>query len=312
MLYRRLLYPILVLAGTCAWADSANLAFQTAGEGQFQFDTGVLTGRLKVDGKHQGLYPLVDAVTGDDLTPPPGLFSPYRVFTAGRRYGDAARDWPTQSRLLGQGGVEVRWPPAEEHPLEMTAVYRWTAPDTLDLEIAVKPQQEMRSFELFMSSYFAASFRASVYVQGTGGQPATFLPADRTPNSPGGYVMFPSDDQAVHRIQDGRWAIPPSPVDWAIHRPLAAPVAMRRDEGQDLTALMMCPPNDCFAVGSPWNAESRDAGGYRSLYLSLFGRDLAAKETARARCRLVVRRHVTNDDAVRCYQEYLGQPADKP
>ena len=312
MWFRSLLSLSLMLVATWALADPPSLAFRPAGAGLFEFDTGPLKGQLKVDGKYQGLYPLVDAATGADLTPPPGVFSPYRVFTTNRRYGNAARDWPTQVRLLENGGVEVHWPAAEEHPLEMTAVYRWTAPDTLDLEISVKPQQEMPGFELFMSSYFAKSFRASIYLQGAGGKPPSFVPADRTPDSAGGYVMFPRDDQAVRMIQDGRWTIPPSPVDWAMPRRLAGPLAMRRDEGQDLTALMMSPPGDCFAVASPWNPDSPEAGGYRSLYLSLFGRNLAAGETARARCRLIVRRNVTNDDAVRCYQEYVGQPTRQP
>jgi hypothetical protein len=36
--------------------------------------------------------------------------------------------------------------------------------------------------------------------------------------SRGGYVMFPRDAQAVAMIQDDRWTIPPSPVDWAIEK----------------------------------------------------------------------------------------------
>ena len=124
MSFRCVLSPILMLAATCAFADPPNLAFKPAGEGLFEFNTGVLSGRLKADGKYQGVYPLIDAATGADLTPPPGVFSPYRVFTTNRRFGNAARDWPTQTRLLDSGGVELHWPSAEEHPLEMTALYR--------------------------------------------------------------------------------------------------------------------------------------------------------------------------------------------
>lgn len=304
MTKRFLLAPILMLAATCVFADPPKLAFQPAGEGLYEFDTGLYKGRLKLDGKYQGVYPLIDAATGVDLTPPPGVFSPYRVLTTNRRYGNAARDWLTETRRLDNGGVEARWPAAEEHPLEITAVYRWTAPDTLDLEIAVKPQQAMPGFELFMSSYFAKGFRASVYLPGDGGKPAGFVPVDRAPDSQGGYVMFPKDEAAARMIRDGRWTIPPSPVDWAMPRHFAAPLALRRDEAQDLTALMMCPPGDCFAVSSPWNPETSEAGGYRSLYLSLFGRDLSAGETACARCRLILRRQLSNEDAVRRYAEY--------
>jgi hypothetical protein len=305
MAFRFVLFSLLLAIGTRSFADSPDLAFKPAGEGLFEFDTGALKGRLKLDGKYQGVYPLVDVATGNELVHPPGVFSFYRVLSTNRRFGKSARDWPTQFRLLSDGAVEVRWPPAEEHPLEITAVYRWTAPDTLDLEIVVKPQREMPRFELFMSSYFTKGFRASIYVKQDGQRQRDFVPADRSPDSRGGYVMFPRDQEAIDMITDGRWTIPPSPVNWAIERWLAAPLAIRRDTAQDLTALMMCPPDDCFAVSSPWNPATPEAGGYRSLYLSLFGRDLRADQTEHARCRLIIRRKLANDDAIGRYQEYL-------
>ena len=39
----------------------------------------------------------------------------------------------------------------------------------------------------------------------------------------GVWQAFPRDDQAVSIIQDGRWKIPPSPVDWVIRPRLAKP-----------------------------------------------------------------------------------------
>ena len=57
----RLLFIVLLLScGTGAFADPPNLAFRAAGEGLYEFDTGALHGRLKMDGKYQGIYPLVD------------------------------------------------------------------------------------------------------------------------------------------------------------------------------------------------------------------------------------------------------------
>ena len=123
--------------------------------------------------------------------------------------------------------------------------------------------------------------------------------------------MFPRDEKALEMIRDGRWAIPPSPVDWAERKWLAAPIAIRRDEKLGLTALMMCPPSDCFAISSPWNPASPTVGGYRSLYLSLFGRDLPASEAAHARCRLILRRHLSDSEAIRCYQQYVD-PSNSP
>jgi hypothetical protein len=47
------------------------------------------------------------------------------------------------------------------------------------------------------------------------------------------------------------------------------------------------------------------------LYLSLFGRDLAAGETTRASCRLILSRHLSTEDAIRHYGKYAQEPADR-
>lgn len=282
-----------------------SLAFKAAGPGLYAFDTGLFRGQLKMDGKFQGLYPLVDAVSGNDLTRPPGIFSPYRVLTTNRRFGNAARDWPTTTRLLPDGGVEVQWAAAESHPLAMTAVYRWDAPDTLDFCLTVKPQQEMPEFELFLSNYYTQGFLAAVYAQAQSGAGPRFVPVDRTPADRGGYVMFPRDDRALALIHDGRWKIPPSPVDWATGRRLAAPLVLRRDATSGITAAMMGLAQDCFAISSPWNPATPDAKGYRSLYLSLFGRTLPAGQAATTRCRLVINRHLGDDQVLRRYEAFV-------
>jgi hypothetical protein len=308
MRFTLLLISALLLAEPSTFADSPDLAFEAVGGGHFDFDTGVLKGRLKLDGKYQGLYPLIDVETGTELVHPPGVFSFYRVLTTNRRYGKSARDWPTQTKLLSDGAVEVHWPPAEEHPLEMTAIYRWTAPDTLDLETTVQPQHDMPNFELFMSSYFGKGFRASVYLRPDDQELPHFASVDRTPDARGGFVMFPKDQGSLDMIRDGRWTIPPNAVNWDARQWLAAPVVIRRDAKLGLTAAMMCPSDDCFAVASPWNPATPEAGGYRSLYLSLFGRDLKADKTAKARCRLILSRNLSDDEAIRRYQQYVGDP----
>ena len=301
-----LLFFLIPLTFTPAFGDSPDLTFKPADDGYYDFDTGLLKGQLKLDGKYQGLYPLIDVKTGTELVHPPGVFSFYRVLTTNRRYGKSVRDWPTQTKLLSDGAVEVRWPPADEHPLEIIAIYRWTAPDTLDLETTVKPQHDMPDFELFMSSYLGKGFLASVYLRPEGQEQPEFVPVDRTPDSRGGYVMFPRDQKSLDMIRDGRWTFPPSPVDWDARRWLAAPLVIRRDAKLGLSAAMMCPPDDCFAVASPWNPATLEAGGYRSLYLSLFGEDLKAGQTAKARCRLIISRNLPDDEVIRRYKQYVA------
>ena len=95
-----------------------------------------------------------------------GLFGHYRVFSANKRYGTAAWDWPSEARLRPDGSVEVRWPSAEDRPFELRAVYRWAAPDTLDLETTVQAKTNLAKFESFLASYFAEGFtNACVYVR---------------------------------------------------------------------------------------------------------------------------------------------------
>jgi len=294
-------------------AEPADLGFRPGDEpGHFAFDTGVLRGTVRMNGHSQGIVELVHVGSGVPVVAGgrlPGALSPYRVFSRGVRYGNAARDWPTETKVLDDGALRVFWKAGEVNPLEITAVYRWTRPDTLDLELAVTPKRDMPDFELFMSSYFEQGFFAKVYAKADPSPDSAgkLLPTDRTPDAEGGYVMFPRDEDALRMIRDGRWKIPPSPVDWWVDQRLAAPLALRRDRQTGITAVMMSLPDDCFAVSSPFNPGTPTAGGYRSLYQSLFGRDLAAGRNDRVRLRLIVGEKISDEEAVRMYGKYLDR-----
>ena len=279
-------------------SGSGKLAFTASGTNEFTFDTGVLKGKLRADGKSRGLSSVVHQPTGMTLDSSVGLFGHYRVFTANKRYGSAAWDWPSEARLRPDGSVEVHWPSAEDRPFELRAVYRWAAPDTLDLETSVQAQTNLVKFESFLASYFAAGFtNASVYARSNSQQ--WLEPADK---SFGVWQAFPRDDQAVSIIQDGRWTFLPSPVDWVIRPHLARPLGIRRCPSNDLQAVIMSHSQDCFAVLTPFSAEP-----HRSMYLSLFGKDLKAGESARARARLVIGTNPAVEAIDRLYADYLRQ-----
>jgi hypothetical protein len=276
----------------------AMLCFSASGSNEFAFDTGVLRGKLRAGGKSTGLSSVVHLPTGITLDHSMGLFGHYRVFSANKRYGTAAWDWPSAARLRPDGSVEVHWPSAEDRPFELRAVYRWAAPDTLDLETSVQAKVNLAKFESFLASYFAEGFsNACVYVRSN--SQAWLMAADR---SCGVWQAFPRDDEAVSIIQDGRWKFPPSPVDWVIRPSLAKPLGVRRCPANDLQALLMSPPRDCFAVLTPFEGE-----GHRSMYLSLFGKDLKAGETARARARLVIGTNLAGETMDNLYSSYLRQ-----
>lgn len=300
-------------AAHCAAAAPPDLAFKPAGPGHYGFDTGAVRGKIRVSGGSQGIVELVDVPSGVEVAHGgtlPGIFSYYRVFSTDTRYGDAARDWPTKTKLLPDGSLEVFWPPAEKHPLEMTAIFRWRRPDTLDVETIAKPQKDMPGFEVFLSSYFSPGFRALVYVRPnmfTPGKPG-FLPADVNPLVDGTYLMFPRDRRGAQMIFDRRWEFPPNPVQWSVTRHLAAPMAMRKDEKSGVAAILMSPPEDCFAIATPYNRTPPDGvAGHQSLYLSLFGRDVQSGQTARAHARLVVGRSISDAEVVKLYSDYLAE-----
>jgi hypothetical protein len=290
----------VLLSSAFGWAEEAKLGFKAAGK-EYGFDTGALRGTLRSLGRSLGLMPVVDSASGATISGAFGLFSHYRLLDAEARYGHAAWDWASQSRLLADGSVEVSWSADKEHPFDLKAVYRWTAPGTFDVTTSVTPQKELPRFEVFLASYFQGFPASFVYVKGcpeTGGKPG-FLEAKK---SVADWQMFPRDDEAVKTIQDGRWKRPPNPVDWKIMPALAAPLAMRRDAKTGLAAVLMASADDCFAISTPYGED-----GHRSLYFSLFGRDLKAGETAAARSRLVIGRDISDERAVELYQAYLKE-----
>ena len=289
------------LSGRYALAEDhppSTLAF-TRGPSELHFDTGVLKGALGEGGKSLGLRPMTHIASGVQMAGAFGILSPYRMLTSDARFGTAAWDWASKLELLPDGAARVHWSPDEAHPLEMTGVYRWTAADTLDLELTVKPQRDLRRFELFLASYFKGFPTSLACVQ----QPASANGAGRfmeAVKAGGDWQTFPRDDAAAAIYGDGRWTRPPNPVKWQMMTRLAAPLALRRDANSGLTAVLMSRPDDCFAVSMPYGTE-----GHHSVYLSLYGRDFKEGQAASAGARLVIGKDISDDRAVELYRAYL-------
>ncbi len=276
----------------------AKLAFVASGTNEFAFDTGVLKGKLRAEGKSTGLSSVVHLPTGMTLDSSMGLMGHYRFFGTNQRYSTAAWFWPSEAKLREDGSVEAHWPSAADRPFELRAVYRWADPNTLDVETIVQAKTNLTRFEVFLASYFSEAFtNAAVSVRSNG--QTRFEAADKRY---GAWQAFPRDDQAAAIIQDGRWKFPPYPVDWVARTPLAKPLGVRRCAVNGLDAVVMSPPADCFAVMTPF-----DADPHRSMYLSLFGRDLKPGEVARARARLIIGVRLSGDAIERLYTDYLRQ-----
>jgi hypothetical protein len=280
--------------------SSNKLSFTESNDGGYEFDTGILRGRLREAGKGLGLSSSVHVPTGTTLNGAYGILSYYRVFTTNKRYGTAAWDWPGTSKLLPDGAVQVTWPEGDDRPFEMAAVYRFRDNSTLDVETVVKAGKDLSKFEVFLASYFHESFPLSqVYVVAgpeNEGKPV-FLTAKK---SFGDWQMFPRNEDVLPIIHDGRWQKEPNPVDWKIMPAMAIPIALRRGSDKAPTAILMAPPDDCFAIASPYEGE-----GHYSVYFSLFGRDVMAGQTARARMRLIVTSAASDREILDLYRKYM-------
>jgi hypothetical protein len=181
----------------------------------------------------------------------------------------------------------------------MKALYRWHDSSSLDVETIVAAKKDLLHFESFLASYFSESFTNSLVLvkknpEGEDG----FLSADK---SFGDWLMFPRDPAAVQLIKDGRWNIEPNPVDWVVMPELDKPLAIRRDPNTGIAAVLMAPPEDCFAVSTPHQTE-----GHFSLYLSLFGRTIRKGKTACARSRLWITQDPTDQQIVEYHRVYVN------
>ncbi len=277
-----------------------SLRFVQSEGGSFAFDTGVLRGVLRQDGKSIGLIPVTFSEDGSSIAAGEGLFNHYRVFTHGVRYGYGARRWPSTAELRADGSVEVHWPSTSDRPFELRSTYTWVTPNSVDVVTTVGAESKLEAFEVFLASYYSPAFtdsRVWASRDPRGGIDVGFVPAER---QFGEWLAFPRDETAAAMIGDGRWELEPHPLEWTMMPSFAWPLAIRRDPDSGLTVVTIARPEDCFGVFTPYGEE-----GHMSKYLSLFGYTIEAGQSASAGARLVVLSDPTEAQILEVAEEYL-------
>lgn len=267
--------------------------------GEFLVKTDVLEGKLRADGLSNGFSPLKHVETDINLISIMGLLNYYRVFTTNHRYGESMRALPSEATLEAPDTLRVHWPATEYLPFDLTGIYHWVAPDTVDLETIVEAKTDLPDFEIFLSSYLSAEFPGSFVYAKTDAEDR-FIGAEP---EHGVWQVFPRDAAAAKIVKDGRWDFPPSPVDWAVRPEFSEPIICRRDEKNGVTVAMMARPEDCFAVFTPNYGE-----GHYSMYFSLFGKTLKPGEKTGATIRLVIG-VLDDDELLQRYQNFMGNTA---
>lgn len=275
-----------------ALAGRGEPAFQEEGKA-FRFDTGCLRGVLRSEGRSLGIGPVTDTSSGITVAGALALLGPYRLLDAEHRYLPDAREWPSAARLQPGGTVDVRWAADAQHPFDLEITYRWEATNTLDATVAVTAHRPLQRFEVFMASYFKGF--PEVYGYAGGG-------LRKVEKELGDWLAFPRDTEAEATLADGRWLRPPHPVTFKPVARYAGALGVRRDPASGLAALVMAPPDACFAVLMPYGED-----GHRSIYHSLFGRDFKEGERVAARMRLVIERGVSERQAIERYQAFVKE-----
>lgn len=261
-------------------------------DGAFNFDTGALRGTLQTKGYPKAIQPITECSTGTQLAGKIGLLTHYRLFAENQRFLPDAYNWGCVAKALPEGGVEMLWAPDEQHPFALKAVYTWAASNMLDVATTVTAQCDLKKFESFLGSYFNGF--PLTYGYGPNG----FV---KITKKEGEWVCFPRDEASDKLLRDGRWEKPPHPVDFKRIAYYGEPLVMRKDPGSGLTAIIMSLRNDCFATLMPYGED-----GHRSLYLSLFGRDLKRGESMTAHARLVIGRF-SEPEILVLYHDYQNK-----
>lgn len=280
-------------------SEPGTLGFTADGAGGYTFDTGTLRGKICRGGASFGLTSVTDLRSGARIDRGAGILSYYRIFSANKRYGNAAFEWPSSAVLQGDGALQVTWPSTADRPFELSGTYRWRSSSTLDVETTVKANEELKDFEVFLASYFDKAFASPYMCVGEIREGESKSVLRLVSKEAGEWQMFGRDDAAVSLIRDGRWKIEPHPVDWADTVRMGAPLCVRRSGDNGPAVVVMAPEEDCFAISSPYEGES-----HYSLYLSLFGRDIEAGQSAKVRSRFVVTTRTSDGEILDIYRKY--------
>ena len=145
-------------------------------------------------------------------------------------------------------------------------------------------------FEILLSSYQAEGFVSGAYVakkEFEPSEPEQIRITDQ-PMIHGVWPFFPRDEAGANLLTDGRhqkgrwfWRM-------AIGRRYGLPMAFFSKGEVDV--LLMGRPEDVYAVGATYEGDAKtdNLAAHRSLYLSLFGEDMAAGESRRTQMRMVI------------------------
>lgn len=254
------------------------------------FETDLIRGDVIADGERFQVANLIWKPSG--LTVDTGMaLAPYRLLARDSWMGEVRQ--MLHERTISDGGVSVAFGPGFSHQAELRFRVELNRPDAIDVSVDLRPFAAYPNYELLISAYLAYGFRPGAYI-GPGVRGETVDPVQVRPVHSSVYenmyVAFPRDEASAAIISDGRWQRGRHHTRFAPLRYYALPVAFSAHEPSALDVLLMAPPEDVFSVAMAYHSDNPadDVGQHRSLYLSLFGRDITPGQRIRTAFRLQV------------------------
>lgn len=258
--------------------------------GELRFETEHLQGVLRADGRRHAISELVYRPTGVRIDRDM-LLALYRLLARSGWMGEARAMAHTVTPT--EDGLELIWAPRLAHQVQLRAQFAIREPASIDCTIDVTGHAYYPAYEVFVSSYFAPSFRSGGYVH-PGRRVDTTVPLQVQPAAnpvyEGLYVTFPRDEAAAHLFTDGRWQRGRHFTRFLPARYYGWPLGFYAQGDGPVDVLVMGLPQDTVAVSMAYaTSDPADSvGQHNSLYLSLFGQDLHPGERWRTVVRLVV------------------------
>ena len=209
-------------------------------------------------------------------------------------------------------GIVVQFQPTAAHHAQLQVTVSIAEEDSIDCTIDVTSHAYYPDYEVMISAYFAEGLRPAVYI-GPGVRGATteleWVAPVENPVYRDMYLAFPRDERAASLLSDGRWQRGRHFTRFAGARYYGLPLGVYAHDDSDLDVLLMGRPEDVFAVSMAYHSDNPldDVGQHRSLYLSLFGRDIYPGQRIRTTCRMQLG-EFGNDSAqhVRQYERFLA------
>ena len=220
-----------------------------------------------------------------------GLLNLYRVYGGEETFG-SLRDDEAKVETL-ENGARLTWPASETRPVEISATWTLSGPAQIDVSLSATPTRDITNFEILPATYLPVQFEKYVYLQDEKAAGPTLLRPPANEEDQMKYPFFPlSESDRKAQEQSGRIH---SSWQWKTILPdtyASLPIVFGGNDQvqvvqfanpESVSAICATPKPD---IGAPeeWNSVEQ----HSALYFSLFGRDVAAGETVRARIRLVV------------------------